>query len=81
MAKIFDQVISEQLQQKYGKQYAEAARMNQLPEPSRVLPKLIQKLAVTAPSKLLVEKYLIEIAKCANIGCFRSLKIFFCVFL
>lgn len=60
-------IISAQLEQKYGKQYAETARMNQLPEPSRVSPKLIQKLSVTAPSKLLVEKYLIEIAKCANI--------------
>lgn len=41
--------------------------MNQLPEPSRVSPKLIQKLSVSAPSKLLVEKYLIEIAKCAGV--------------
>lgn len=41
--------------------------MNQLPEPSRVSPKLIQKLSVSAPSKLLVEKYLIEIAKYSNI--------------
>jgi vacuolar protein sorting-associated protein IST1 len=60
-------VINDQLQQKYGKQYAEAARMNQLPEPSRVSPKLIQKLSVSAPSKILVEKYLIEIAKSAGI--------------
>jgi vacuolar protein sorting-associated protein IST1 len=60
-------IISAQLEQKYGKQYAETARMNQLPEPSRVSQKLIQKLSVTAPSKLLVEKYLIEIAKCAGI--------------
>jgi vacuolar protein sorting-associated protein IST1 len=60
-------IISDQLQQKYGKQFAEAARMNQLPEPSRVAPKLIQKLSVSAPSKLLVEKYLIEIARSANI--------------
>jgi len=60
-------IISAQLEQKYGKQYAETARMNQLPEPSRVSHKLIQKLSVTAPSKLLVEKYLIEIAKCAGI--------------
>jgi len=60
-------VISEQLQQKYGKQFAEAARMNQLSEPSRASPKLLQKLSVTAPSKLLVEKYLVEIAKCAGV--------------
>ena len=31
--------------------------MNQLPEPSRVSPKLVQKLSVNAPSKLLVEKF------------------------
>jgi len=47
-------VINDQLTQKYGKQFAEAARMNQLPEPSRVAPKLVQKLSVSAPSKLLV---------------------------
>lgn len=52
------QIINDQLQQKYGKQFAEAARMNQLPEPSRVSPKLFQKLSVNAPSKILVEKYL-----------------------
>jgi len=61
-------VINDQLTQKYGKQFAEAARMNQLPEPSRVAPKLVQKLSVSAPSKLLVEKYLIEIARCAGIN-------------
>jgi len=60
-------VINDQLQQKYGKQFAEAARMNQLPEPSRVSTKLIQKLAVSAPSKILVEKYLVEIARSAGI--------------
>jgi vacuolar protein sorting-associated protein IST1 len=49
-------IISAQLEHKYGKQYAETARMNQLPEPSRVSPKIIQKLSVNAPSKLLVEK-------------------------
>lgn len=60
-------MINDQLTQKYGKQFAEAARMNQLPEPSRVSPKLIQKLSISAPSKILVEKYLIEIARCSNI--------------
>jgi vacuolar protein sorting-associated protein IST1 len=48
--------ISEQLTLKYGKQFAEAARTNQLAEPAKVNPKLIQKLSVSAPSKLLVEK-------------------------
>ena len=60
-------VISDQLTAKYGKPFAEAARMNQLTEPAKVAPKLIQKLSVSAPSKLLVEKYLIEICKCANV--------------
>ncbi|KAF7637763.1 hypothetical protein Mgra_00002737 [Meloidogyne graminicola] len=60
-------VISDELTHKYGKQFAEAARMNQLPEPSRVSPKLVQKLSVNAPSKLLVEKYLITIAQSASI--------------
>uniref|UniRef100_A0AC34QB53 Uncharacterized protein n=1 Tax=Panagrolaimus sp. JU765 TaxID=591449 RepID=A0AC34QB53_9BILA len=41
--------------------------MNQLTEPAKVAPKLIQKLNVNAPSKLLVEKYLIEICRCANV--------------
>lgn len=59
--------ISDELTHKYGKQFAEAARMNQLPEPSRVSPKLVQKLSVNAPSKLLVEKYLITIAQSAGI--------------
>ncbi|KAI3417260.1 hypothetical protein GPALN_014391 [Globodera pallida] len=45
----------------------EAARMNQLPEPCRVSSKLVQKLSVSAPSKLLVEKYLITIAQSAGI--------------
>uniref|UniRef100_A0A915N421 CDP-diacylglycerol--glycerol-3-phosphate 3-phosphatidyltransferase n=1 Tax=Meloidogyne javanica TaxID=6303 RepID=A0A915N421_MELJA len=57
----------DELTHKYGKQFAEAARMNQLPEPSRVSPKLVQKLSVNAPSKLLVEKYLITIAQSAGI--------------
>ncbi|KAE9556688.1 hypothetical protein FO519_000094 [Halicephalobus sp. NKZ332] len=60
-------VISDQLTAKYGKPFAEAARMNQLTEPAKVAPKLIQKLSVNAPSKLLVEKYLIEICRCANV--------------
>ncbi|KAI6242032.1 IST1-like protein [Aphelenchoides fujianensis] len=60
-------IISAQLEQKYGKQYAETARMNQLPEPSRVSPKLIAKLSTSAPNKLLIEKYLIEISRAAGI--------------
>ncbi|CAD5224460.1 unnamed protein product [Bursaphelenchus okinawaensis] len=68
-------VISDQLTQKYGKQFAEAARMNQLPEPTRVAPKLVNKLSIGAPNKLLVEKYLIEIAKCAGVDFIPDAKV------
>lgn len=60
-------VISDQLTMKYGKTFAEAARNNQLEYPAKVSPKLIAKLSVQAPPKLLVEKYMIEIAKSAGI--------------
>ncbi len=49
-------VISDQLTLKYGKPFAEAARANQLEFPAKVAPKLIAKLSVHAPSKLLVER-------------------------
>lgn len=60
-------IISDQLTLKYGKPFAEAARANQLEFPAKVAPKLIAKLSVQAPPKLLVERYLIEIAKSAGI--------------
>ncbi|VDN03034.1 unnamed protein product [Thelazia callipaeda] len=60
-------VISDQLTLKYGKTFAEAARSNQLEYPAKVSPKLISKLSIQAPPKILVERYLIEIAKCAGI--------------
>ncbi|KAL3985855.1 Regulator of Vps4 activity in the MVB pathway family protein [Acanthocheilonema viteae] len=60
-------VINDQLTMKYGKTFAEAARNNQLEYPAKVSPKLIAKLSVQAPPKLLVERYMIEIAKCAGI--------------
>uniref|UniRef100_A0A7E4V9B1 IST1 homolog n=1 Tax=Panagrellus redivivus TaxID=6233 RepID=A0A7E4V9B1_PANRE len=60
-------VISDQLTHKYGKPFAEAARMNQLTEPAKVSPKLLQKLGISSPSPVLVEKYLIEICRCANV--------------
>ncbi|VDM50258.1 unnamed protein product, partial [Toxocara canis] len=60
-------IISDQLTLKYGKPFAEAARANQLEYPAKVSPKLIAKLSVQAPPKLLVERYLIEIAKSAGI--------------
>ncbi|XP_067141097.1 IST1 homolog [Centruroides vittatus] len=57
-------VISDQLTIKYGKQYTQCVLMNTV---DTVNQKLIQKLSVAAPSKLLVEKYMIEIAKSNNI--------------
>lgn len=52
------QVINDQLTLKYGKAFAEAARSNQLEFPAKVSPKLVAKLSVQAPPKLLVERYL-----------------------
>uniref|UniRef100_A0A182JSY6 IST1 homolog n=1 Tax=Anopheles christyi TaxID=43041 RepID=A0A182JSY6_9DIPT len=50
---------------KYGKQYAEQVRAA-IP-PHKISDKLMHKLAIQAPPKLLVEKYLIEIAKIFNV--------------
>ena len=47
------QVIQDQLTLKYGKPFADAVRANQF---NKVNPKLMQKLGVAAPPKLLVEK-------------------------
>ncbi|PAV64442.1 hypothetical protein WR25_07029 [Diploscapter pachys] len=60
-------VVSDQLTLKYGKPFAEAARANQLEYPAKVNPKLVAKLSVAAPPKLLVERYMIEIAASANV--------------
>ncbi|UYV67789.1 IST1 [Cordylochernes scorpioides] len=57
-------VVVDQLTAKYGKPYAQAARDNTL---DAVNPRLVHKLSVQAPPKLLVEKYLIEIAKSHNV--------------
>uniref|UniRef100_A0A7I4YXK5 IST1 homolog n=1 Tax=Haemonchus contortus TaxID=6289 RepID=A0A7I4YXK5_HAECO len=59
--------ISDQLTVKYGKPFAEAARANQLEFPAKVSPKLISKLSAAAPPKLLVERYMIEIAASAGV--------------
>ncbi|XP_046980934.1 IST1 homolog [Schistocerca americana] len=53
-------VISEQLSAKYGRQYADACREEAV---STISEKLKHKMSVQSPPKLLVEKYLIEIAK------------------
>lgn len=52
--------IADQLGRKYGKQYVTAARENTL---KTVNETLIKKMSVQVPPKLLVEKYLVEIAK------------------
>uniref|UniRef100_U5EYT4 IST1 homolog n=1 Tax=Corethrella appendiculata TaxID=1370023 RepID=U5EYT4_9DIPT len=58
-------VISDLFTTKYGKPFAENARA--ATEGNFVSEKLMHKLAIQAPPKLLVEKYLIEIAKNYNI--------------
>ncbi|CAG2111962.1 unnamed protein product [Medioppia subpectinata] len=57
--------ISDLLTYKYGKPYAQACRENAL---KTVNEKLMIKMGVQAPPKILVEKYLIEIAKSQNIS-------------
>ena len=57
-------VISDLLTVKYGKPYAQAARENAL---GTVSEKLMLKLSVQAPPKMLVENYLIEIAKASGV--------------
>jgi len=58
-------LIADQLGVKYGKVYAAACRDNTI---GTVAPKLMHKLSVQAPPKILVEKYLIEIAKNYNVA-------------
>ncbi|KAG7189069.1 hypothetical protein KM043_008650 [Ampulex compressa] len=57
-------VISDILTSKYGRQYAEACREEAI---QTISEKLKHKMSVQSPSKLLVEKYLIEIAKNYNV--------------
>ncbi|XP_026478581.1 IST1 homolog [Ctenocephalides felis] len=57
-------VISDILTAKYGKMYAESCRSDTI---GTVAEKLKHKMIVQTPPKLLVEKYLIEIAKIYNI--------------
>lgn len=58
-------VVSDMLTSKYGKPYADACRASV--HPASVSEKLQHKMSIQAPPKLLVEKYLIEIAKIFNI--------------
>uniref|UniRef100_A0A0P4WZ47 IST1 homolog n=1 Tax=Scylla olivacea TaxID=85551 RepID=A0A0P4WZ47_SCYOL len=57
-------VIADQLTLKFGKPYGQACREQQV---TTISERLIHKLSVQAPPKVLVEKYLIEIAKNYNV--------------
>lgn len=57
-------IISDLLCSKYGPQYAESCR-NETNE--AISSKLKHKLSIQSPPKILVEKYMIEIAKCFNV--------------
>ncbi|XP_045123620.1 IST1 homolog [Portunus trituberculatus] len=57
-------VIADQLTLKFGKPYGQACREQQV---TTISERLIHKLNVQAPPKVLVEKYLIEIAKNYNV--------------
>ncbi|XP_043516367.1 IST1 homolog isoform X2 [Frieseomelitta varia] len=57
-------IIADILTSKYGKQYTEACREEAV---QTISEKLKHKMSVQSPSKLLVEKYLIEIAKNYNV--------------
>ena len=57
-------IISDELAMKYGKEFAKSCRSNQL---ANVDEKLMHKLSVEAPPRLLVEKYLEEIARTYNV--------------
>ncbi|XP_043255698.1 IST1 homolog [Colletes gigas] len=57
-------VIADILMSKYGRQYTEACREEAV---QTISEKLKHKMSVQSPSKLLVEKYLVEIAKNYNV--------------
>ena len=57
-------LISDMLTAKYGKPYAMSCMDDSV---GTVSPKLMQKMSVQAPPKILVERYLIEIAKNYNV--------------
>ncbi|KAJ3594285.1 hypothetical protein NHX12_006616 [Muraenolepis orangiensis] len=57
-------IVSDQLCAKYSKEYGKLCRTNQI---GTVNDRLVHKLSVEAPPKILVERYLIEIAKNYNV--------------
>lgn len=56
--------VTDEFAHKYGKEFAQACRGNQL---SNVNEKVMHKLSVQAPPKALVERYMVEIAKSYNV--------------
>ncbi|XP_052810515.1 IST1 homolog [Mya arenaria] len=56
--------IADQLTIKYGKEFGQACRTNAL---NNVSEKVMHKLGVQAPPKILIERYMIEIAKSYNV--------------
>lgn len=57
-------LVTDQLTSKYGKEFAQACRTNEL---NNVNEKVMHKLGVQAPPKILVERYMMEIAKTYNV--------------
>jgi len=57
-------IISDQLALKYGKEYVQSCRANKL---NNVNEKIVHKLSVQAPPRILIDKYLEEIAKSFNV--------------
>ena len=57
-------IVAQELQAKYGKEFAQMCRTNKC---EKVNERLMQKMSEQAPSDLLVEKYLTEIAKSHNV--------------
>lgn len=56
--------IAEQFTHKYGKEFGQACRTNAL---NNVSEKVMHKLGVQAPPKILIERYMIEIARSYNV--------------
>ncbi|RUS86362.1 hypothetical protein EGW08_005880 [Elysia chlorotica] len=56
--------VTDEFAHKYGKEFAQACRGNQL---SNVNEKVMHKLSVQAPPKALVERYMVEISKSYNV--------------
>lgn len=57
-------MIADQLTLKYGKEFGQACRTNAL---NNVSEKVMHKLGVQAPPKILIERYMIEIARSYNV--------------